>query len=444
MFDNILFVKIGWAPLYRGEDCVGNFGEPNETNSWYERYNFKAGPNGRFYGYIPPRRPKTTIKEGWLVVFLSRRAKDGPLLPVGWFENASLQDENTPRPEYLADATFPLAPGDYKFEFNVSADAAYLVPEEERATFAEVPMAGHFRRATYLYARDTGTKHRESWRSEYAELAEQIVCRRPAPKDPPAERETVKSVMDIRESMRFFNQGAGEMPELTRSLLTQTTYWVYDQGERWFGPSKFVGFKGMTATNYHAARNGERSGATFDGQVTRKCIEGVTAKTFTSNIMLSRRLRAWAAVVYPSELVFDSVNSSKWKFITLPRFNSEDEDGKNWSCSVQDPPDGSQFRIADIEVSPPVVTTQKVGTVGLEPIGRRTDWERADAISRKLGKQGEQFVLDLEKRHLIEINRADLAARVEWVSQSQGDGLGYDIRSFQNDGAGKFYRGKDH
>jgi hypothetical protein len=52
VFDRILFAKIGWAPNYEGEDCTGDFGEPNETDSWYERFNFLPGPNGRYYSTV--------------------------------------------------------------------------------------------------------------------------------------------------------------------------------------------------------------------------------------------------------------------------------------------------------------------------------------------------------------------------------------------------------
>ena len=71
VFDKILFAKIGWAPNYEGEDCTGDFGEPNETDSWDERFNFLPGPNGRYYGYVLPMGPheshptQRTETAGW-------------------------------------------------------------------------------------------------------------------------------------------------------------------------------------------------------------------------------------------------------------------------------------------------------------------------------------------------------------------------------------------
>jgi hypothetical protein len=61
---------------------------------------------------------------------------------------------------------------------------------------------------------------------------------------------------------------------------------------------------------------------------------------------------------------------------------------------------------------------------------RRTDFARRDAENRQLGKLGEQFGLEVERRRLLEAGRNDLARKVDWVSQSVGDGLGFDLLSF--------------
>jgi Domain of unknown function (DUF3883) len=53
-----------------------------------------------------------------------------------------------------------------------------------------------------------------------------------------------------------------------------------------------------------------------------------------------------------------------------------------------------------------------------------------DERNRSLGRAGESFVVDLEKRRLISANRSDLALKVRWVSAEEGDGAGYDIASF--------------
>jgi hypothetical protein len=64
--------------------------------------------------------------------------------------------------------------------------------------------------------------------------------------------------------------------------------------------------------------------------------------------------------------------------------------------------------------------------------GRKVDYAARDALNRHLGRLGEQFVLEIERRSLLEAGRDDLTARVEWVSQTCGDGVGFDILSFDD------------
>ena len=43
---------------------------------------------------------------------------------------------------------------------------------------------------------------------------------------------------------------------------------------------------------------------------------------------------------------------------------------------------------------------------------------------------GEEFVFELEKYRLLKAGRDDLAQKVTWASRDIGDGLGFDILSF--------------
>jgi hypothetical protein len=64
----------------------------------------------------------------------------------------------------------------------------------------------------------------------------------------------------------------------------------------------------------------------------------------------------------------------------------------------------------------------------------RRDYLAREARNRSLGHAGELFVLELESRRLHAEGKKSLSERVEHVAASQGDGLGYDILSFENDG----------
>jgi hypothetical protein len=57
-----------------------------------------------------------------------------------------------------------------------------------------------------------------------------------------------------------------------------------------------------------------------------------------------------------------------------------------------------------------------------------------DYRNRSLGKAGEGFVVDLERRRLAGADRSDLARKVRWVAAEDGDGAGYDVLSFDPTG----------
>ncbi len=68
----------------------------------------------------------------------------------------------------------------------------------------------------------------------------------------------------------------------------------------------------------------------------------------------------------------------------------------------------------------------------------KRDYLEREARNRSLGKAGEEFALSFERWRLIQIGTAQLADRVEHVSVTRGDGLGYDVLSFEPDGRERF------
>ncbi|TNE60472.1 MAG: DUF3883 domain-containing protein [Alphaproteobacteria bacterium] len=67
-------------------------------------------------------------------------------------------------------------------------------------------------------------------------------------------------------------------------------------------------------------------------------------------------------------------------------------------------------------------------------IARKFDPAGRDARNRALGRAGEELVLEYERATLTNSGRGDLAKRLRWVSDLDGDGAGYDIASFEPDG----------
>jgi len=70
------------------------------------------------------------------------------------------------------------------------------------------------------------------------------------------------------------------------------------------------------------------------------------------------------------------------------------------------------------------------------PIKR--DYLEREAQNMSLGLAGEEFIVQFEHWRLIQLGQTRLADKVDHVSQSKGDGLGYDVLSFDGDGKERF------
>lgn len=84
-------------------------------------------------------------------------------------------------------------------------------------------------------------------------------------------------------------------------------------------------------------------------------------------------------------------------------------------------------------VAPPEVelTTPALGRAR---VARMIDFHEREARNRSLGLAGEQAVVRLERARLAAAGKDDLAAEVRHVSVLDGDGVGYDVRSFDTSG----------
>jgi hypothetical protein len=71
----------------------------------------------------------------------------------------------------------------------------------------------------------------------------------------------------------------------------------------------------------------------------------------------------------------------------------------------------------------------------LQRLIRKFDPAARDQLNRALGRAGEERIVEFERRALVAIERPDLARKVRWVSEEEGDGAGYDILSFSPSGA---------
>jgi len=68
----------------------------------------------------------------------------------------------------------------------------------------------------------------------------------------------------------------------------------------------------------------------------------------------------------------------------------------------------------------------------------RRDYLERETMNRSLGNAGELFALKFEKWRLAKLGFEKLSEKVEHVSATRGDGLGFDILSFEPDGKERF------
>lgn len=93
---------------------------------------------------------------------------------------------------------------------------------------------------------------------------------------------------------------------------------------------------------------------------------------------------------------------------------------------------------AHLWIGPPPTLSNQPPPPELEQtqsVARKFDVAGRDERNRALGRAGEQYVLARERAVLSGEGRLDLAERVRWVSEEDGDGAGYDIQSFAPNGS---------
>lgn len=95
--------------------------------------------------------------------------------------------------------------------------------------------------------------------------------------------------------------------------------------------------------------------------------------------------------------------------------------------------------ISNEVIQPDEVTTIKEKTRRFT--ARKIDWKKVRDRNNEIGDQGEEFVLEIEIDRLVEtlsIERTKAIQNVQHLSRLQGDGLGYDIFSINEDGSPRY------
>lgn len=92
--------------------------------------------------------------------------------------------------------------------------------------------------------------------------------------------------------------------------------------------------------------------------------------------------------------------------------------------------------LSEILVPAPIRERPAIYERQVSPVAPRlgVNYLEMEARNRSLGLAGEEFALTFEHRRLWDSGHRDLADRIEHVSRTRGDGLGYDILSFEASG----------
>jgi len=91
-------------------------------------------------------------------------------------------------------------------------------------------------------------------------------------------------------------------------------------------------------------------------------------------------------------------------------------------------------------VEPPKVDSIKEPRTDFyrQPSPQKRDYLEREARNASLGRAGEEFVLIFERHRLHNLGCKALADKIDHVSVTKGDGLGYDILSFEPNGKEKY------
>ncbi len=95
---------------------------------------------------------------------------------------------------------------------------------------------------------------------------------------------------------------------------------------------------------------------------------------------------------------------------------------------IEDPPEFPEFKY------PPLRDRFKVPG----QTRTRVNYLAVEASNSSLGRAGEEFVVSYERARLHELGKESLAERIEHTAAVEGDGAGFDIRSFEPDGSDRF------
>jgi hypothetical protein len=239
------------------------------------------------------------------------------------------------------------------------------------------------------------------------------------------------SVVALLESLGFVTQHRG------------VSYGLNDQEDQTGTPWSPAEVQ-LVAADYFQMLALELAGQTYNKATRRRALLPLLNGRTEASIEFKRRnisavmvnlgypyLRGYVPASNVQQLLADVVEREVARFAALDKVVSAAVE-----MPVTDPeePDFSAVRTAPPQIA---VRTSEEPRPGYFRAAKRNYLEQ-EARNRSLGDAGERFVLQYERWRLAHEGAPELAAAVRHVSVLEGDGLGYDILSFESDGRERY------
>jgi len=94
--------------------------------------------------------------------------------------------------------------------------------------------------------------------------------------------------------------------------------------------------------------------------------------------------------------------------------------------------------LATLLTNAPTMQTKAAEPSVMSPPRMFRDYLARETRNRSLGLAGEELVVSYERYRLFQADKKDLSERVEHISKTRGDGLGFDILSYDADGRERY------
>jgi hypothetical protein len=123
----------------------------------------------------------------------------------------------------------------------------------------------------------------------------------------------VQSPADVRMNVETFNSEAPRFYERAARRLRETTYWVYDPATEGFGPSRFLGFGGLSVDRYVRGLAGIQKARHSTALSHRRPFPRALGASYREDAARRARLEGWGVARFGPD-AFGGTDPQKWRF----------------------------------------------------------------------------------------------------------------------------------